>query len=32
VKRTVCLIGPGGVIRFAQRGMPAPHEVLAHAE
>jgi hypothetical protein len=25
------LIGPDGVIRFAQRGMPAPHEVLAHA-
>jgi len=31
VKRTVYLIGPGGVIHFAQRGMPAPHEVLAKA-
>jgi thioredoxin-dependent peroxiredoxin len=31
VKRTVYLIGPDGVIRFAQRGMPAPHEVLSHA-
>ena len=31
VKRTVYLIGPDGKIRFAQRGMPAPHEVLAKA-
>jgi peroxiredoxin Q/BCP len=31
VKRTVYLIGPDGVIRFGQRGMPAPHEVLAKA-
>jgi peroxiredoxin Q/BCP len=31
VKRTVYLIGSDGVIRFGQRGMPAPHEVLAHA-
>jgi thioredoxin-dependent peroxiredoxin len=31
VKRTVYLIGPGGVIRFAQRGMPKPSEVLAAA-
>jgi thioredoxin-dependent peroxiredoxin len=31
VKRTVYLIGPDGVIRFAQRGMPAPSEVLAAA-
>jgi peroxiredoxin Q/BCP len=31
VKRTVYLIGPDGVIRFAQRGMPSPQEVLAHA-
>jgi peroxiredoxin Q/BCP len=31
VKRTVYLIGPDGVIRFAQRGMPAPEEVLAAA-
>jgi len=31
VKRTVYLIDPDGIIRFAQRGMPAPHEVLAHA-
>jgi thioredoxin-dependent peroxiredoxin len=32
VKRTVYLIGPDGVIRFAQRGMPKPSEVLAAAE
>ncbi len=31
VKRTVYLIGPDGVIRFAQRGMPRPLEVLAAA-
>ena len=31
VKRTVYLIGPDGVIRFAQRGMPSPTEVLEHA-
>jgi len=31
VKRTVYLIGPDGVIRFAQRGKPAPSEVLAAA-
>lgn len=31
VKRTVYLIDPDGIIRFAQRGMPAAHEVLAHA-
>jgi peroxiredoxin Q/BCP len=31
VKRTVYLIGPDGVIRFAQRGVPAPHEVLSKA-
>jgi peroxiredoxin Q/BCP len=31
VKRTVYLIGPDGVIRFAQRGVPAPHDVLAKA-
>lgn len=30
-KRTVYLIDPEGVIRFAQRGKPAPSEVLAHA-
>lgn len=29
VKRTVYLIGPDGVIRFARRGMPPPSEVLA---
>jgi peroxiredoxin Q/BCP len=29
VKRTVYLIGPDGVIRFAQRGMPDPSDVLA---
>jgi peroxiredoxin Q/BCP len=32
VKRTVYLIGPDGIIRFARRGMPAPREVLAHAQ
>lgn len=31
VKRTVYLIGPDGVIRFARRGMPPPAEVLALA-
>jgi len=31
VKRTVYLIGPDGAIRFAQRGMPKPSEVLAAA-
>lgn len=31
VKRTVYLIGPDGVIRYAKRGKPAPTEVLAHA-
>ena len=29
VKRTVYLIGPDGVIRYAQRGKPAPEDVLA---
>jgi thioredoxin-dependent peroxiredoxin len=29
VKRTVYVIGPDGVIRFAKRGMPDPVEVLA---
>lgn len=29
VKRTVYLIDPDGVIRFARRGKPAPEEVLA---
>ncbi len=29
VKRTVYRIGPDGVIRFARRGMPSPHEMLA---
>jgi len=32
VKRTVYLVGPDGVIRFAKRGMPPPHEVLASAQ
>ena len=32
VKRTVYLIGPDGVIRFARRGMPPPSEVLAAAD
>ena len=31
VKRTVYLIGPDGVIRFAQRGGPDPADVLAAA-
>ena len=31
VKRTVYLIGPDGKIRFAQRGMPSPAEVLGAA-
>lgn len=31
VKRTVYLIGPDGLIRFARRGMPKPSEVLAAA-
>jgi thioredoxin-dependent peroxiredoxin len=31
VKRTVYLIGPDGMIRFAQRGVPPPHEVLSYA-
>jgi peroxiredoxin Q/BCP len=31
VKRTVYLIGPDGVIRYARRGKPAPEEVLAAA-
>jgi peroxiredoxin Q/BCP len=30
-KRTVYLIGPDGVIRYAQRGKPAPGQVLAAA-
>ena len=29
VKRTVYRIGPDGVIRFARRGMPSPHEILS---
>jgi peroxiredoxin Q/BCP len=31
VKRTVYLIGPDGVIRYAKRGKPAAEEVLAAA-
>jgi peroxiredoxin Q/BCP len=31
IKRTVYLIGPDGVIRYAQRGKPNPTEVLASA-
>jgi peroxiredoxin Q/BCP len=30
-KRTVYLIGPDGVVRFARRGKPAPADVLAAA-
>jgi peroxiredoxin Q/BCP len=29
IRRTVYLIGPDGAIRFAQRGMPPPADVLA---
>jgi peroxiredoxin Q/BCP len=32
VKRTVYLIGPAGTILYAQRGKPAPEEVLALAQ
>jgi thioredoxin-dependent peroxiredoxin len=31
VKRTVYLIGRDGVIRFSQRGSPAPQDVLSYA-
>jgi len=31
IKRTVYLIDPAGIIRFARRGMPSPSEVLAAA-
>jgi len=31
VNRTVYLIGPDGLIRYARRGMPQPEEVLAAA-
>jgi len=31
VRRTVYLIGPDGVIRFGQRGMPDVDQVLSHA-
>ena len=31
IRRTVYLIGPDGVIRFARRGMPPPEEVIAAA-
>ncbi len=31
IKRTVYLVGPDGVIRFAQRGKPVVSEVLANA-
>jgi peroxiredoxin Q/BCP len=32
VKRTVYLIGPDGIIRYAKRGKPEPAEVLASAK
>ena len=32
VNRTVYLIGPSGLIRYARRGMPRPEEVLAAAK
>jgi peroxiredoxin Q/BCP len=31
IKRTVYLIGPDGIIRYAKRGKPHPDEVLAAA-
>lgn len=31
VRRTVYLVGPDGLIRYAQRGKPLPSEVLHHA-
>ena len=31
VRRTVYLIGPDGIIRFAQRGTPPADQVLSHA-
>jgi len=31
-KRTVYLVGPDGVIRYARRGKPSPEEVLAAAQ
>ncbi len=31
-RRTVYLIGKDGKIRFAQRGMPTPEEILSHAQ
>jgi peroxiredoxin Q/BCP len=31
VKRTVYLIGPDGIVRFARRGTPPASEVLSHA-
>jgi thioredoxin-dependent peroxiredoxin len=31
IKRTVYLIGPDGVIRYAKRGKPSPEEVLSAA-
>jgi peroxiredoxin Q/BCP len=32
IKRTVYLIGPDGIIRYAKRGKPDPSEVLAAAQ
>lgn len=32
VNRTVYLIGPDGLIRYARRGMPQPQDVLAAAK
>lgn len=32
IRRTVYLIGKDGKIKFAQRGMPSPSEVIAHAD
>jgi thioredoxin-dependent peroxiredoxin len=32
IRRTVYLIGPDGVIRYARRGKPSPEEVLAAAQ
>ncbi len=32
IRRTVYLIGKDGKIKFAQRGMPSPNEVISHAD
>lgn len=32
IRRTVYLIGPDGKVRFGQRGMPSPDEILKAAQ